>query len=215
MLSRRDVFGAGRARMVARIIGRRDHIYNPGPLESLVRSLVHLADLSDAPIPVHVVTTDLDLGLAQWWTAGPAQTLLYASACLPGLFPPAVIDGRRHVDGGVLEPVPVQRAVDTDASVIYVLGQNLGPGEEVPERMAALSVLLRSFGISRYARLPDPTSLARRGQQVVVVPGASAMGIDITDFSHTEKLISESRATAGRFLDALERSPEERTAVFG
>jgi NTE family protein len=215
MLSRRDVFGAGRARMVARIIGRRDHIYDPGPLESLVRSLVPLADLSDAPIPVHVVTTDLDLGLAQWWTAGPAQTLLYASACLPGLFPPAVIDGRRHVDGGVLEPVPVQRAVDTDASVIYVLGQNLGPGEDVPERMAALSVLLRSFGISRYARLPDPMSLARRGQQVVVVPGASAVGIDITDFSHTEKLISESRATAGRFLDGLDRSMDQREAVLG
>jgi NTE family protein len=206
MLSRRDVFGAGRVRTLARIIGRRDHIYDPGPFRSLIRSLVPLDNLADAAIPVHVVTTDLDLGLARWWTEGPAHELLYASACLPGLFPPASIDGRRHVDGGVLEPVPVQRALDTDARLIYVLSQNFGPGEDVPMRMAALHVLLRSFGISRYARLPDPTSLTRMGQRVIVVPGAPVAGIDITDFTHTRRLISDSTSCAHRFLDSLDRT---------
>jgi NTE family protein len=208
MLSRRDIFGTGRGRTLVRIIRRRDHIYDPRPLRSLIRSLVPLADLADAPIPVHLVTTDLDLGLVRWWTKGPAHELLYASACLPGLFPPQVIEGRRHVDGGVLEPVPVQRAVDTDARVVYVLGQNFGPGEDVPARMAALHVLLRSFGISRYARLPDPTSLAHTGQRVLVVPGASAAGIDITDFSDTRRLISDSTSRAHRFLDNMDRRGE-------
>ena len=215
MLSRRDVFGAGRLRTLGRIVRRCDHIYDPGPLRSLIRSLVLVDDLADAAIPVHVVTTDLDLGLARWWTNGPAHELLYASACLPGLFPPVHIDGRRHVDGGVLEPVPVQRAVDLDASVVYVLGQSSGPSEDVPPRMAALHVLLRSFGISRYTRLPDPASLARLGQRVVVVPGAHARGIDITDFTHTARLICESTSRAHRFMDSLDRSPEEGDVVFG
>lgn len=213
-LGRRDVFGTGRARTLARIIRRRDHIYDPGPLRSLISSLCPLADLADAPIPVHVVTTDLDLGLARWWTKGPAHEVLYASACLPGLFPPVVIDGRRHVDGGVLEPVPVQRAVDTDARVVYLLGQNFGPGEEDPSPMAALHVLLRSFGISRYARQPDPASLARMGQRVVVVPGAPTAGIDITDFSHTRPLISDSVGWAHRFLDSFDRSADQRETLF-
>jgi NTE family protein len=204
MLSRRDVFGAGGLRSLGRIIRRCEHVYDPRPLQSLIRSLVPIADLAESAIPVHVVTTDLDLAVAQWWTSGPAQALLYASACIPGLFPPAVIDGRRHVDGGVLDPVPVQRAVDTDASVIYVLGQNMGPADDVPPRMAALSVLLRSFGISRYAGLPEPTRLARTGQRVIVVPGARAVGIDITDFSQTERLISASVATAHRYLEELD-----------
>jgi NTE family protein len=208
-LGRRDVFGSGRARTLARIIRRRDHIYDPGPLRSLIRNLCPLADLADAPIPVHVVTTDLELGLARWWTQGPAHDLLYASACLPGLFPPVVIDGRRHVDGGVLDPVPVQRAVDTDARVVYVLGQNFGPGEDDPPRKAALHVLLRSFGVSRYARLPDPTTLARMGQRVVVVPGAPTAGIDITDFSQTRCLIMDSVTRAHRFLDSLDRQAEQ------
>ena len=213
-LGRRDVFGTGRARTLARIIRRRDHIYDPGPLRSLIRTMVPLADLAEAPVPIHVVTTDLDLGLARWWTHGPAHELLYASACLPGLFPPVMIDGRRHVDGGVLEPVPVQRAVDTDASVVYVLSQNFGPGEDVPPRMAALHVLLRSFGVSRYARLPDPGSLARLGQRVVVVPGAPVMGIDITDFTHTRRLIGDSVTRAHRFLDNLDRSSDRSDVLF-
>lgn len=204
MLSRRDVFGAGGLRSLGRIIRRCEHVYDPRPLQSLIRSLVPIADLADAAIPVHVVTTDLDLAVARWWTRGPAQALLYASACIPGLFPPAVIDGRRHVDGGVLDPVPVQRAVDTDANVVYVLGQNLGPADDVPPRMAALSVLLRSFGISRYAGLPEPTRLARAGQRVIVVPGARSVGVDITDFGQTERLISESVTTAHRYLEDLD-----------
>lgn len=158
---------------------------------------------------MHVVTTDFELGLARWWTKGPAQDLLYASACLPGLFPPLIIDGGRHVDGGVLEPVPVKKAVDTDASVIYVLSENFGPGQDVPSRMGALDVLIRSFGVSRYARLPDPTSLARPGQRVIVVPGAPTDGIDITDFAHTRQLISHSVSHAHRFLDVLDQSSEQ------
>ncbi len=217
MLSRRDVFGSGRARVVARVIGRRDHVYDPGPLRALIRSLVPVEDLADAAIPVHVVTTDLDLGVARWWTAGPAHELLYASACLPGLFPPSVIDGRRHVDGGVLEPVPVERAVATDARVVDVLGQNAGPGEDAaqPKPMAALHVLIRSFGISRYARLPDPDRLAHVGQEVVVVPGASTAGIDITDFRYTGQLIEESAARAHRFFDDLERSSDRSRLPLG
>ena len=112
------------------------------------------------------------------------------------------------VDGGVLEPIPVNRAVDTDARVIYVLGQNVGFGEDDPPQLAALHVLLRCFGISRYARLPDPASLARVGQRVIVVPGAPAGGIDITDFSHTDALISESVSCAHRFLDDVDGSVE-------
>lgn len=208
MLGRRDIFGTGRARTLARIIRRHDHIYDAGPLRSLIRSLVPIDELADATIPVHVVTTDLDLGLARWWTKGPAHELLYASACLPGLFPPAVIEGRRHVDGGVLEPIPVTRAVDTDASVIYVLSENFGPGQDGPSRKGALDVLLRSFGVSRYARLPDPASLARAGQRVIVVPGAPVVGIDITDFSHTCRLINDSVSRAHRFLDGVTTSAD-------
>jgi NTE family protein len=204
-LSTRSVFGDHRHRAVVRLVRRRDHLWSPVPLRALIRRCCPIADLGDLALPVHVVTTDLDLGVARWWSRGPAEEVLYASACLPGLLPPAILNGHRHVDGGVLEPVPVSRAVDLDATTVYVLGEANGTDEEPAGTLSALDVLVRSFAISRYGRLPDPVSLARSGQRVIVVPGASTAGIPLTDFSHTARLMSESRLLSRQFLSVLQR----------
>jgi NTE family protein len=199
-LTREDVFGRNRYGTLARVLLRQDHIYTPAALRALIARFCTLTELADTTIPVHVVTTDLDNGVARWWEAGPAQDILYASSCLPGLFPPAVLAGHRHVDGGVLEPAPVQHAVDLDASTVYVLGEVVGPEDEQPRRLTALDVLIRSFAISRYARLPEPSALARAGQRVITVPGADTTDIEITDFSQTARIIEESRDRSRDFL---------------
>jgi len=202
-VTRSDVYGDRPYRTLTKVVMRRDHIYTDAPLRSLIARFCPIDDLADTAVPAHVVTTDLDLGIARWWSSGPAAAVLYASACLPGLFPPEFLDGRRHVDGGVLEPVPVQRAVDLDAATVYVLGDVAAPHEEQPPgRLTALRVLLRSFAISRYARLPQPERLARPGQRVIVVPGADTQGIDIRDFTHTRRLIDGSYHITNAFLHA-------------
>jgi NTE family protein len=199
-LSRNNVFGTARSGVVARLLTHRDHLWSPQALRDLIARNCPVGDLSDLAIPVEVVTTDIDNSVARWWRAGPAAEILYATACLPGLLRPALLDGHRHVDGGVLEPAPVQRAVDLDASTVYVLGEIVGPGDEPPARMTALDVLVRSFAVSRYARLPDPAGLARVGQRVIVVPGADTVGVAITDFRHTDRLLTESHERSTRFL---------------
>jgi NTE family protein len=195
-----DIFGSGWHRAAVRLVTRQDHLCSPAPLRALIRSACPVRDLSELAVPVHVATTDFDHGVARWWTTGPAEDILYASACLPGLFPPALLDGVRHVDGGVLEPVPVMRAVDLDAVRVYVIGEAADPHDRPDVGRTALEVLLRSFAISRYGRLPHAASLARPGQEVFEVPGASTAGIPITDFSHTGWLIAESRATSRAFI---------------
>lgn len=60
-----------------------------------------------------IATTDFDLGIGRIWDlaretdCSPAslsrvQTLLLATTALPGIFPPMVIDGHVHADGGVV-----------------------------------------------------------------------------------------------------------------
>lgn len=199
-LSRQDVFGRNPYYTVSRLLLRHDHIYTPAPLRSLIRRFCPVDRLEDAGVPLQVVTTDIDNGVAKWWETGPAAEILYASACLPGLFPPAMLAGHRHVDGGVLEPVPILRALDLDATTVYVLGVPSGQDRPQPSRPSALEVLVRSFDISRYARLPEPESLARAGQRVIPVPGADASGVAITDFTETDRLIDESYEVSRSFL---------------
>lgn len=205
-LSRPDVFGRNGYGLVRRLIGRQSHIYTPDALRSLIARLCPMEDIGGGSVGLQVVTTDLDLGIAKWWGNGRAAEILYASACLPGLFPPAVLGGHRHVDGGVLEPYPVQRAVDLDAAVVYVLGEPPALDATGMRRMSALDVLIRSFEISRYAKLPEPGAVARAGQRVIVVPGADTAGIPITDFRHTSRLIQGSREISAKFLLSLRGS---------
>ncbi|MGH9244608.1 MAG: patatin-like phospholipase family protein [Acidimicrobiales bacterium] len=212
-LGRADVFGRTRGRTLLRLALRHDHLDEPGPLRRLIAAFCALDDLADTAIPVHVVTTDLDHAAARWWTAGPAHSVLQASTCLPGLFPPVMLGESRHIDGGVLDPVPVARGVDTDARTVYVLGDIDGPDLAQKRRMSALDVLLRSFAITRYGRLPDPEALARQGQRVIVVPGADPSGIDLRDFSHTRRLISDSERVAARYLAT--RGPADGFATAG
>jgi hypothetical protein len=81
-----------------------------------------------------------------------------------------------------------------------VLGEPFDPHEDSGRGGSALDVLLRSFAISRYSPLPHPASMAPPGQVVTVVPGATTHGISITNFSHTTRLITDSRARADEFL---------------
>lgn len=207
-LSGSDVFGRGWYRVAARIALHRDHLWSALPLRGLIERTCPVQDLADLMLPVHVATTDLDHGITRWWTAGPLADILYASACLPGLLPPAVLDGVRHVDGGVLEPVPVARAVDLDAKRIFVLGEPPDASEVPATDRSPLDVLLRCFWISRYSRIGNPASLARFGQEVIVVPGARTTGISITDFSRTRTLMAESYEISSRFLAEMRGPPK-------
>jgi hypothetical protein len=66
----------------------------------------------DADRQLFVGTTDLDLGVTRTWDLGAAlqqvdgerrmQSILIASTAIPGIFPPVILDGHVHGDGGVI-----------------------------------------------------------------------------------------------------------------
>jgi NTE family protein len=202
-LDRKDVFGSRRRHTLLNALARRDHLYENSALLTLIDRFCPVIDLADLAVPMHVVTTDLDAGRPTWWTHGPARGVLAATSSLPGLFAPFPLPGphgaTRHIDGGVVCPVPVARAAELDVDVIYVL--DLSGGERlVPTRLNALDVLVHSFTISRYANLPDHASHARPGQEVVVLPSPQTSGTDLTDFANTDTWIEQTRVACADFL---------------
>jgi NTE family protein len=200
-----SVFATPRRRQLANVVCGRDHILDDHGLRDLIRRLSPVGDLAECRVPMQVVTTDLDAGVPAWFSAGPAEDILAASAALPGLFPPVEMDGHLHVDGGVLEPLPVGRALDLGVATTYVLDVTAGTVasgvRDARRPRSALEVLIRSFEVSRVAHTPAPEALCRPGQEVVVVPLADGSGLDLRDFSRTAALIEEGRAAASRFLD--------------
>lgn len=186
-LSSRDVFGGNRRKVATHLVRRDAHLYEPDALRALVRRAVPIRDLSETAVPCHVVTTDLRDGRSCWWSEGDPLTVLSASACLPAVFPPVALGGSLHVDGGVTNPVPIDRALDLGAVRTWVLDVTGGELGRRDERMTALDVLLLSFAISRSGL--DGKPAGRPGQHVARMAKLDVDRHELRDFSKTGALI--------------------------
>jgi predicted acylesterase/phospholipase RssA len=78
----------------------------------------------DAGRQLLTATTDMDLGIGRLWDVAAvlgrddasltrALTVLYSATAIPGIFPPRVIDGHVHSDGGIIANVlPILELAD-------------------------------------------------------------------------------------------------------
>ncbi|MBW8371133.1 MAG: patatin-like phospholipase RssA [Thiobacillus sp.] len=101
-------------------------------------------DISELERPFGAVATDLQRGREVWLREGRVTDAVRASIALPGLFTPALHDGRWLVDGGLVNPVPVSlcRAMGADLVIAVdlnadLLGRHLKPRPAKPTRQRA------------------------------------------------------------------------------
>ncbi|SNS12642.1 Patatin-like phospholipase [Geodermatophilus pulveris] len=110
-----------RARGLARSLRPGGALLDDRPLRRVVTRHVPVPDLAGLAVPVTVTTTCLDCGSAHRHDSGDVADTLAASCALPGLFRTVVLpDGHRHVDGGIVDGVPIASALEA-----------AGPGDRV------------------------------------------------------------------------------------
>jgi NTE family protein len=122
--------------------------------------------------------------------------VLVASASLPGIFPPVVINGSRHVDGGIAANLPVQRARDLGATTIFAFDCRAGTKHQLPADLSALGVLTSAISVTREILTPSHDHL-----NVVRLPAPDTHGIGLFDFSHGDRLIEEGHDLVAAFLE--------------
>jgi NTE family protein len=95
-------------------------------------------------VPVIVVATDVDTGEAVVFREGNLRDAVRASCSFPGVFPPMLLDGRRLVDGGVSEVVPVRRAREMAGDSGVVLAVDCNAGGRWPAASSFAAIALRA-----------------------------------------------------------------------
>jgi predicted acylesterase/phospholipase RssA len=65
--------------------------------------------IEDLPLPFFCLTSELGTGRSRLHDRGSLPAALRASVSIPGVFPPAVVDGQLTIDGGILDNLPVDR----------------------------------------------------------------------------------------------------------
>lgn len=188
------------------MLGRKGQAIQPNDgLRQLIERTLPYKRLEDAVIPVHVNATSLETGRGHWFTTGSAVEAILASAALPAVFPPVVVDGEAYIDGGVVDNVPISRALALGASRIFVLHVgNFARPRQLPRR--PIDVLLQSFSIARNYRFLAETAQERDDVDVVVLPSIDPGNVKYNDFGRSPELIARGRAMTASFLDAQEEA---------
>ena len=187
-------------------LGRKGHSIQPNTgLRNLIERTIPYRTFEEAHVPVQVVATSLTYGRARWFSSGSVADPVLASAALPAVFPPVIIDNEPYIDGGVVDNVPIARAIALGAARVYVLHVgNFERPRQLPRR--PIDVLLAAFSIARNHRFLAETDAPPTGVDLVVLPAIDPGRLRRNDFHHSVDLMARSHAATGRFLTVRERA---------
>ena len=182
-------------------VATRNFVVPNGRLRRLVEERLEFERLEDAPIPLHLIAVDLFTGRERRLSSGPALDAVLASASIPGVFPPVEWEDTELIDGGVANNTPISHAVELGCDHIYVLPTATScPLPSEPHGALAMAVYAMSLLVHR--RLAADIEKFRAHADLVVLPAPCPAGIQPTDFSHADKLVSAGYERAIHTLQA-------------
>lgn len=190
-----DLFGGtllGRMKSVATM---RPALHETSEIRGILER-VHGKDrlIEDLSVPFQCVAASIERSSEHWFTRGPLVDAVLASSAVPALFPPVEIGGEHFYDGGLVNSVPLTRAVDQGASVIFVL--QVGRVEtplRPPERLHEAALI--AFEIARRHRFATTMGNLPGGVEVHLLPSGNKVPFDdrrqlrFSDTSSTTVLI--------------------------
>ena len=171
--------------------------------------MVHDPDtlIEDLAIPFQCVAASIERAAEHWFTSGPLIPALLASSAVPALFPPVRIGDEHFYDGGLVNSVPLTRAMDLGASSIYVLQVGRLESPLRPPTRLHESALI-SFEIARRHRFTTTLDNLPEGVEVHVLPSGNPVAFDDRrqlkwrDTSDTAALIEAAFEAASGYLSA-------------
>ena len=202
-----EVYGDRRLRTVRRAMSTGTHIYSAGPLKKrLALELGHVT-FEELPIRFQVCAASIERAAEHWFDSGPVVDAVMASAAVPGLLPPARVGEEHYLDGGIVNSIPVGRAVQLGADLIYVLQVGrIDRPLSVPKR--PWEVARVSFEIARRHRFAREMAELPDDVEAHVLPARGTSTKDDSlfgnrDFAGVQQRIDDTYAATAEYLDGL------------
>jgi NTE family protein len=164
------------------------------------QALTGVTTFEQLRVPLAVVATDLNAGKPAVFRSGALTPALLASTAIPGVFPMVNVNGRQHLDGGVIENTPLNTAVDDGAREILAI--SLMAGGEQEETPAGFGELIaRTLQLSlHHQMLTDFERLRDRCRIVVICPVTAPTATWEMKREHLESVMEKSRSAMARLL---------------
>jgi NTE family protein len=115
-----DVLGGSLLGRIGELLRTRTSLHSNSSLRRLLREYLP-ERFDDLGVPFQCVAASIERSQEHWFSDGPLIDPVLASAALPGVFPAVEIDGEHYLDGGLVNSIPISRAVQLGADVVWVL----------------------------------------------------------------------------------------------
>jgi NTE family protein len=209
-LSTRGVFGASLLSQTATFIRTRTHLHTHEPLRELLTQQFGDRRIEELAVPFQCVAASIERSEEHWFTDGSLVDAVLASSAVPGLLPPVEIGDEHYVDGGLVDSIPVDRAVELRVRTAYVLQVGRIESPLRPPRLP-WEVGLVAFEIARRHRYA--TTMAHLPENIDVhvlptgsepVPFSDRRQFRYRDFESIPQRIDDAYAAGMDFLRSLE-----------
>jgi NTE family protein len=199
-LRRRDVFPLSPRRHLLALTGTRESMFSSDGLRAVISKNLPYRLLEDAPIPVHVVATNLLSGEEVLLSTGDAISAVLASTAIPGLLPAVRRDGLLLVDGGLANNAAISQAVALGANRIFVLPTGVACALTAPPASPFAAAMQALSFLTQQRLIHDVTAFAGHAE-LHVLPPLCPLGISSADFGHAAELTERARRATASWLD--------------
>jgi NTE family protein len=156
-------------RRVAEVIRHRTSLHGNETLRRLLRDRLPVQRFEDLVVPFECVAASIEGAREHWFSTGDLIEPILASCALPGVFPPVSIGDEHFFDGGLVNSIPLARAVARGADTVWVL--HVGRlEEELAAPRFLWQVAFVAFEISRRHRFHSDLERVGAGVTVHVLP---------------------------------------------
>jgi NTE family protein len=174
-------------------------------LRELLEKLLPASRFEDLTVPFQCVAASIERAAEHWFSEGPLVEAILASAAVPAVLPPVTINGEHFVDGGIVNSIPISRAVELGATEIYVLQVGRVESPLSPPK-TPLQVGLVAFEIARRHRFARDLATMPPGVTAHVLPTGEPKAPKLTqlnyrDFRSVARRIDRAYRATSHYLD--------------
>ena len=204
-----DVFASSLLGQMRTLARSRTHLHTNHRLRALIDEQSPGQLIEDLAVPFQCVAVSIESARARWFDRGPVTEAVLASCAVPGLLPPVLIDGEHYLDGGLVDSLPLGRAIALGATTIYVLHVGRIERPLSPPKWP-WEVGLVAFEVARRHRFVEDLSRVPEGVRVHVLPsgdeGTPLASLRYRDSRSVSARIERARAATEAYLKEADRT---------
>ncbi len=116
-----DVLGGSLLGRLVEIVRTGTSLHDGEDLRRRLRDLLPVRTFDELVVPFECVAASIERAREHWFCSGDLIDAVLASCALPGVLPPVGIAGEHFFDGGLVNSIPLARAVARGADTVWVL----------------------------------------------------------------------------------------------